>query len=278
LHLCISGRRLREDVGMLVVQLLILMVLLIVLPFLVGGVFSVVESGRGRRMFQWISGQFLIWVGMELIAVALIIKRDGLNKAMILFWVYIVAVVCFALGTLVCQRVRGAKKHVETGKTLKKSSALCKMLWGVFAVLLLYQLVQMARIYYTVATPEQITPFYVTSPFSMWIAFLAKSSGMQPMVVEQIVLPIVFLCMSYGVFYLLGAKLLSKKREYPPLFLVILSVLATAGEFVYKRYGADFWPLEESKTEIMMLGGVLLPYLVFLLVLFGKVLRKKKRA
>ena len=65
---------------MLAIQVLVLAILLLVIPFFVGGIFSVVESGRGRRMFQWISGQFLIWVGMELIAVALIIKRDGLNK------------------------------------------------------------------------------------------------------------------------------------------------------------------------------------------------------
>lgn len=263
---------------MLVVQLMILTLLLIVLPFFVGGIFSVVESGRGRRMFRWISGQFLIWVGIELIAVALIIKRDGLDKAMILFWVYIAAVICFALGTLVCQRVRGVRASVVSGKRWKKSSALCKMLWGVFVVLLLYQLVQIVRGYYEVVTPEQIAPFYVTSPFSMWIAFLAKSSGMQPMVIEQVVLPIVFLCMSYGVFYLLGAKLLVKKREYPPLLLVILSMFAVVGELVYKRYMKAFWPLEGNKTEMMMLGCVLLPYLVFLLVLFGKMLRKKKSA
>lgn len=261
---------------MLVIQILILSVLLLIIPFFVGGIFSIVESGHGKRLFQWISGQFVIWVGIELIAVAVIIKHEELDKAMILFWCYIAAVICFALGTLICQKVRGGNSFSCVRKRLKKSSVLCKVLWCVFGILLLLQLAQIVRSYYITATSEEFNPFYVTSPFSMWIAFLAKNSGMQPQMIEQVVLPIVFLCMSYGVFYLLGAKLLMEKKEYQPLFLVILSVLALAGEYVYAKYGAGLWPLAERKTEIMLLGCVLIPYLLFLLVLFWKILSKKK--
>ena len=261
---------------MLVIQVLILAILLLVIPFFVGGIFSVVESGRGRRMFQWISGQFLIWVGIELISVALILKRDELNKAMVLFWCYIAAVICFALGTLICQKVRGVKLFVRSGKKLKKSSVLCKVLWGIFGVLLLFQFVEIVRHYYVTAFPEQGTPFYVTSPFSMWIAFLARNSGMPPQMVEQVVLPIVFLCMSYGVFYLLGAKLFGKRREFQPFLLVLLSIGAIVGGLLYRRFWADVWSPAQSETEIMMLGCVLIPYLIFLLVLFGKMLFGKK--
>lgn len=262
---------------MLIIQLLILSVLLLVIPFFVGGIFSAVEKGPGRRIFQWISGQFLIWVGIELISVVLIIKQEELDKAMTLFWWYIGAVFCFALGTLICQKVREGKMYSDVKKTLKKRSALCKALWCVFGGVMLSQLVRIAWNYDMTTNPEQETPFYVTSPFSMWIVFLARTSGMEPAAVEQVVLPIVFICMSYGVFYLLGAKLLVKKKEYQPLLLVIMSVLVILGEYVYKRYWADVWPLATSESEIMLLVGVLLPYLLFLLVLFAGILRKKKK-
>lgn len=260
---------------MLIIRLLILFVMLVVIPFFVGGIFSIVESGRGRRMFQWISGQFLIWVGIELIAVGMILKQEELEKAMILFWWYIGAVVCYALGTLICQKVRRGKIYPERRKR-QKSSTQCKILWCVFGALLLFQLGQVVWNYYLTINPEELHSFYVTSPFSMWIAFLAKTSGLQPEMIEQAVLPVVFLCMSYGVFYLLSAKVLIKKREYRPVFLVILSILAIVGGYVYKRYGGGVWQLSQSKTEIMMLGCVLLPYLLFLLVLFGRILCKKK--
>lgn len=261
---------------MLVLQLLILAVLLLIIPFFVGGIFSVVESGRGRRMFQWISGQFLIWVGIELIAVILIIRREELNKAVVLFWCYIAAVICFAVGTLICQKVQGRKK-ISVVQEPGKLSATGKVLWGMFGILLLLQLAQIVWDYYQVnKTMEPLPTFYVTSPFSMWTAFLSKSSGMRPDAIEQVVLPVVFVCMSYGVFYLLGSKLLVKKRKHQPMFLVILSLLAIGGEYIYKVYGAEYWPLSESKAEIMMLGCVLFPYLIFLLVLFGGMIGKRK--
>ena len=160
---------------------------------------------------------------------------------------------------------------------MKKSSVLCRVLWGIFGVLLLCQFAGIVWHYYTTVSPEQGEPFYVTSPFTMWIAFLARNSGMRPQMVEQVALPIVFLCMSYGVFYLLGAKLFGKKREYQPLLLVLLSVVAIVGVLLYREFWADAWSPVQSETEIMMLVCVLIPYLIFLLVLFGKMLFGKKK-
>jgi len=99
---------------------------------------------------------------------------------------------------------------------------------------------------------------------------------MQPQMVEQVVLPIVFLCMSYGVFYLLGAKLFGKRREYQPLLLILLSIGAIVGGLLYRKFWEDTWSPAQSQAELMMLGCVLIPYLIFLLVLFGKMLFGKK--
>ena len=220
---------------MLIFQLLILVLLLEVIPFYVGGIFSVVESGRGRRMFRWISGQFLVWLGIELIAVVLIIRHESLNKAMVLFWGYIVALICFTLGTQICQWARGKKTPAESQPRSKRNPVMSKVLWCVFALLLLFQIVLIVWDYYGGAMSNEMTPYYVTSPFSMWVAFLAGSSGMQPEIVEKVVLPIAFLCMFYGVFFLLGVKLLRKRREFLPLVLVLLSVLAIFVRVVWRH-------------------------------------------
>lgn len=258
---------------MLAVQILILALILLVIPFYVGGIFTLVEKGRGKRMFQWISGQLLLWVGIEVIAVLLLMRGGGMQKAVVLFWCYIAAVICFSTGGIIRQRIWRGNCRASAQQPKGKRSFFNAVLWFLFGGLLIFQLAQVILTYDETLLGDV---FYIDNPFALWIAFLSEVSGMSPIRVEQMVLPIVFLCMSYGVFYLLGAKFFVKKRVYHALFLVVLSVLAIGGRYLWKYISPDFWRDIRSKPELTLLGSVLVPYLVLLVIMIGRMLRKKK--
>ena len=99
---------------------------------------------------------------------------------------------------------------------------------------------------------------------------------MSPVRVEQIVMPMVFLCMSYGVFYLLGVKFFVKKRVHRALFMLVISLISLIGGAACRYWFGPVWQTVRNNPEVAMLGSVLLPYLVLLMVIQMRMFRNKK--
>ena len=265
-----------EGIEMLAVQILILVGVLLVIPYFAGAVFAGVENGSSKRLFQWISGQFLIWVGIEAIAALLILRQATFNKAVILFWFYIGAVLCYALGVFIRRKIRTGKS-VMPAPAKRKRSVFNVVLWFLFGGLLIWQLVWVIWSFVTGDVSGGSDTFSLANPCSLWVVFLAEISGMSAVRVEQVVLPFLFLCMSYGIFYLLGAKLFVKKREHHALFLVVISLVAIGGGFLYRYFGSRARMSLETNLELVMLVMVVFPFLLLLAVMMVKTFGKKKK-
>lgn len=283
----------------LIIQLLILAVLLIVIPTLVGGIFAYVDKGRGKLLFRWISGQFMLWAGFQLIAVPLIWKQADFDKVVIAFWCYMAALIVFAAGVEVRYRARGYQT-VRPKRVHGKKFLSVLMLWFLFFGLLVFQIVQSARLAYgdgndafyvaiSAITQESGTMYLKApytgarialdmrnglAPFPMWIAFLAKMSGMQAVTVVQLVMPIVLIFMSYGVFALLGVKFFPKGGEQRPLFLVFVALMFLLGGDSLS--GAEKFLLARTGQGRAVLGCIVIPFLVLVLMLILRKLHKKE--
>lgn len=79
------------------IQLLLLGLLLFAAPVLVGGLFLKVDRLGGNLFFRWISGQFLIWAGFQLICVPLILREETFPQVVQLFSGYLTALVLLAV-------------------------------------------------------------------------------------------------------------------------------------------------------------------------------------
>ena len=67
------------------VELLILILLMLMLPALIGGLCAGLYPGGRGLIFRWISGQFLLWAGFQVICVPMILRQMSLGK---FIWVF----------------------------------------------------------------------------------------------------------------------------------------------------------------------------------------------
>lgn len=175
------------------------------------------------------------------------------------------------------------------------------LLWLLFAAVLLFQLVQAVRMTYTdgddayyvsisttVANDEQMykkLPYtgYGTeldarhglAPFPVWIAYLARLSGMKPVSVAHMVLPAVLIAFAYAVFYLVGRQLFPQRGGKLPLYLLITGLLVLFGD--YSIYTAENFLIARSRQGKAALCSFVIPFLFYLLLFWLKRLERQEK-
>lgn len=280
------------------IQIVVLAAILVAVPIIIGMLFSYGETRGDRVLFSWISGQMLLWAGFQLISIPFILQSKSFHTVVTCFSVYtgVLLVVSVLVGLF--RRKRTPLRFVPEKRIRRKAEWV---LWCVFAVLLLFQLVQTG----CVAYEEGDDAFYVAvstitaqsdsmysilpytggssgldarhglAPFPIWIAYLAKMSKMHAATVAQVVLPIVLIVMAYAIYYLLGVRLFSGKREALPLFMVLVSVLILFGG--YSLYTAENFLLVRASQGKAVLANLIIPFLFLLLFHMLETLQKDGR-
>ena len=287
----------------MVLQLVILALLLFAMPLLVGSMFIDMDKGVGRLPLQWVSGQFCLWAGFQLISVPFVLLGGKFIPMLYLFSGY-----CIVLSVLGAARsIAGWKKKKAAGASAvipgirRKPGRAEALLWILFAAVLLFQLVQAVRMTYTdgddafyVAISTTIAnddlmyrklPYtgYSTelesrhglAPFPVWIAYLAKLSGMEAVSVAHLVLPAVLIAFAYAVFYLLGRQLFPAKGGKLPLYLIFTGLLVMFGN--YSIYTSESFLIARSRQGKAALSGIVIPFLFYLLLLWLKRMEKQEK-
>ena len=102
------------------------------------------------------------------------------------------------------------------------------------------------------------------APFPVWIAYLAKLSGIPALVVAQVLLPLSLMGMAYGIYYLIAKKLCTEKEETVPLFMVLTEVLFLFGG--YSLFTAENFLLVRAAQGKAVIACIILPFLLFLVM------------
>lgn len=113
------------------------------------------------------------------------------------------------------------------------------------------------------------------APFPIWIAWLARMTGISTVVVAKTLLPVVLISMTYGVFYLLGSRILFSGQSVP-LFLICTEVLVMFGD--YSFYTVENFMIARSRQGKAALGSILIPMIFFLLLWLFRRLQEEKRS
>ena len=96
-------------------QLLILLLVLLLIPFVIGGLITEAEGHDGKLLFRWVSGQFLLWAGFQLLCVPLILRERSFGSLVAAFWGYIAALLLLA----------AASRFFVMGVTLVEEKKVC---------------------------------------------------------------------------------------------------------------------------------------------------------
>lgn len=283
----------------LVVQSFILALLLYGLPIAVGGSLSSLarENGSGRRYslpFLWISGQMILWAVFQLVCVPFVLLEKEFHQVVTVFAG--ASVLLAIMGTALFLRDRKKSFQVVASRTVQVHYQ-----WIVFGVLLVFQLVQAVRLAYgdgddayyvavSTITEDAETMYrklpytggsaevdirHGLAPFPIWIAFLARISGMKAVSMAHVAMPLMLIPMTYGIFYLLGKRLFHKRKKLLAPFMIMTEILVLFGD--YSMYTMEHFMLARSRQGKAALGSIVLPMLLFMLLMLLDRLQEKKK-
>lgn len=260
----------------------------VALPIFAGAGAAVFVRRQERNIvFMWIAGTLLSWALFQLLAVPMILKRMPFHS--MTFWYGVcLAVSAAAGGMLWFWRVRKIPRAVQakTGRTRKEL-----VLWMFFGLLLLLQLVMAVVLAYgdgddayyvtTSTIAVQTDTMYAQlpytggstlldirhclAPFPILVAFYAKVSGLHPATVSHVVMPLLLIPMTYGIYGMLGNRLLAGRKRYFPLFLLFVSLLIMWGN--YSLYTAETFLLTRTRQGKAALGNMVIPACLLLILL-----------
>lgn len=285
---------------MIGIGMVVLGIFLLVLPALVGTLFEKREGQAEGLMFYWVSGQMLIWAGFLVICVPMILLRQSFSLVSTLFHGYQGILLLAAIVLGICKKHR--RVGIQQHKEISKKGTATKILWAVFWLLLIMQWVLTIFLAYeegddafyfaTATITEQSDTMYLLlpytgfstgldarhglAPFPVWIAYLAKSSGIPALVVAQILLPLTLLGMSYGIYYLMAKYLCTEKEETVPLFMVLTEMLFLFGG--YSLFTAENFMLVRAAQGKAVIAGIILPFLLYLLMRMLQTLQNKSKS
>lgn len=281
----------------LIVQILILVLLLVLVPVAVGGIAAKVDT---NLPFRWVSGQIILWAGFQVICVPMILAQRNFQDVVTLFSGYTAAMVLLAAAVGVRRHAKGLPGNVSRNSRREKD-AVALLLWGCVAVLVLIQLVLACVLAYEegddafyVAVSSitadsnsmyQVLPYtggstgmdirHSLAPMPIWVAYVARISGMRAVTVAQIALPVVLIVMSYAVYYMLGRRLFSEGLRKPALFMLAIQFLVLFGG--YSTYSAENFLLVRTAQGKSVMANIVIPFLLYLLLVILEKLQAEEK-
>ena len=219
----------------------LLCILVFSLPLFAGAVFRI----RSLSL-TYLSGQMLLWAVFQICAVPCIQFRTTFTN---LFWIYAAAVLI-----LVLWGILSLKSGVLAQELLKDGLKQLSPFLVIACIVILFQmgvyilgmhldeddsrwiaeandaLVRNRMLLHNPATGEYIGRFVgemvkdVYSPWSMYVAWLSRATGIRAATVAHTVYPPVLLALSYFTYYQIGVQLFEGKQERG-IFLLMVSVI-----------------------------------------------------
>lgn len=272
---------------------LILCIWLVGIPLLTGAIPAFFSERQKRSLsFMWISGYMISWALFQLITVPLVLLRikDGFVTAVRLFAVSSL-VLAFIGAFLLIRSGRAHRSRLSLIQGESDRSRQHRIYWGIFLALAALQLVLAVTMnyqdgddayYVAVATlTESSNTLYELMPYSMgatgldmrhglapfpvWIAFLARISGIPTVSVAHVAVPLALIPTTYLIFYQIGRQLFDRKKERLPLFLSFTALLVIFGN--YSIYTAENFMLARSRQGKAALGSIVIPMVLLLFFL-----------
>lgn len=256
--------------------------------------------GESGLLFWWISGQMVLWAVFQLVCVPFVLMEKD-----VLYVVTVFGGLAALLGLwgIVCQIIQKHQGKICLMKGLKADNGWSaeRVAWVIFAGILFFQLLQAVRLAYgdgddayyvaisTIAEDSgemyRKLPYtggsmdvdirHGLAPFPIWIAFLAMISGIKSVTIAHIVMPLMLIPMTYGIFYFIGKRLFEGKRGQLPFFMIFTELLVLFGD--YSFYTAERFMIARSRQGKAALGSIILPMLLFVLLLFLNYLQNKQK-
>ena len=287
----------------MITGILIIAAATVLLPVAVGALVSGPyerELGRSSPVFRWVSGQMILWAGFLLVSVPLILTQ---GKLWTLLFLYGVLSLCLVLAAVFVSVRRNRNRKFRRNPSGKGQSRdrTAAALWGCAAVLFLFQLVMACAMayeegddaYYVAVsavaesggTMYYVLPYtggvteldlrHALAPMPMWVACLARVSGIPSSAVAHVILPVVLITMAHGTYYLLSRRLFPEGGRKAALFMLLIQVLVLFGG--YSLYSAENFLLVRTAQGKAILASLVIPFLFLLFLTIAEQVQEEQK-
>ncbi len=269
-----------------------LIIILGILPYLVGMVPAFwIDRRRRRKTTVYVSGLIVLLAVFQLIAVPVIINiGDGFPLIVTLFTV--ITIVMAVSGCSLAYVEYRKYGEVGFGKTesITPSTREERVYWGIAVVLILLQVVMAAftqyidgdDAYYVVESllTNETDTLYRIKPYTglstgmdlrhglasmpIWIAYIARITGIHSTVVAHLIIPILFIPVLYMIYYQCGRILFRKERKKLPIFMIFVSIMHIFGNV--SIYTNATFAMTRTWQGKSMLANLVLVSIIWLLM------------
>ena len=264
---------------------------LVIFPLLMGMLpCHLIAKQRKTPAQVYLCGFFMMLGIFQIPAVIIVLRRGHLSLLInIMFWIAVVlSFLGFVLAVVQITKTT-AKESFELPSVRGKSRSELG-LWVVFYVLLALQLVVSVLVmtadgddaYYVgqalVADVTDLVYYFdpytgaysvldyrhALAPFPLFIALLARQSGLHAAVVAHTVLPSFLIVASYMIYMQIGRLLFRKDKSRLPMFMILICLLNDFG--IYSRYTRETFFLTRTWQGKSVLANLVIP-MAFLIML-----------
>lgn len=287
----------------MIAGILIILLWMVLVPFGIGLIFTAFLSDKRNLLLKSYLFGLIVYLGLfQVIIITNMLTVNNFFQVCTIF--SYVSVALALLGTIIAG-VRKLWKREACAVTEKQCSDRRQMLensilWIVFGVILVFQMIQTVRLTYPdgddayyvgVATygvnvPQmysrvpytgEYTEFdtrHCLAPFPYVISFLSRMSKISASTIAHSILPVLFILLAYGIYYLIAKEVCKEKREVS-LFMLLISLLLLFGN--YSVYSMETFLMTRIRQGKASLGSFALPLGFYLLLLMAKSMEGKKK-
>ena len=289
-----------------VLGFLVLIIWLLVIPACIGGIPAAFVDKQGKSpAFMCISGYMIMWAVFQIICVPCVLLEKKYN-AMFHYVVYGfggTALLLAVIGAvLFVYRRKGEGASFVMNKGESRLNLMERVSWAVFLLLVLVQLaasvvmaygdgddafyVAVSTITESSNTMYKIMPYNMggtgldirhgLAPFPIWIAFLARISGLKTALVAHTAVSTCLIGLAYVIYYKIGQILFRDKKESLPIFLSFAALLVMFGDYSYKT--VENFMIARSRQGKAALGSIIVPVTILLLLMIFEEVQAGKKA
>lgn len=268
-------------------SVIIVLFILLLAPFTLGHLLPT----KGNNMLRiFVQGYFVEWTIFMPVALAFILRGDSFTKLCNVYTVILLLVIATSVivwflknknaGRMTCERIH---------KKLTKTEIV---VLGAFIALILFQLYKTLFYAYAdgddafyIATAQTanisdkmylIEPYtgvflskdnvnyrYALAPFPMWIAYTARLSGLNVATVAYIFVPVIFIGITYTIYYEISKRLFKDSREKQLIFMVISTVIIMFSNVSTST--AETFLLTRARQGKEALANIVLPFMFLIM-------------
>ncbi len=247
-----------------VIAVLKLLLWLIAAPTVIGVLFNfILPADKRKPGITFLLGAMIYFASFELVAIPCMVNITYHAFAYCVKYYNIVLGIMAVLGVVRVVYALCIRKDrslilvtdMDDRSQFKAMQIETKVYWGIFFALVAFQMVMavvMASFdgddaYYVVESlltqqadvMNTILPYtgnstsldirHALAVITMWIAYVSKMSGVHATIVSHSVVPLLFIPLVYLVYVEIGKIIFRDRRDFTPIFMIIVSVLMIFG-------------------------------------------------